>query len=339
MTSPNPADSTSEPPPFLRPPIVEQLALDELAPGVVHRVRLVMTQNATGNETMVPVFVVRAEGDPTPVVGVTAAIHGNELNGIRVTQELAARLSEDPFPLLRGTVIAVPLLNVPGYLNSSRGFSNGADLNRMMPGRADGNESELYAHRILDRIVRHCDYLFDLHTASFGRVNTHYVRCDTNSPTAVRLASVLAPQIVLHSPDADGTLRGTAAERGIHALTVEIGDPQRIQGTLVRSAVSGLTEALSELGLLAPTPSTPSEEPIRCVRSSWMYTDRGGLLTVLPELSARVAEGEVVATLRNIWGDIVRHYRAPAAGVVIGKSTNPAAGAGSRIVHLGIEDV
>ena len=297
-----------------------------------------MTQNATGNETLVPVFVAKAASDPTPVVGITAAIHGNELNGIRVTQELAAKLSEDPFPLVRGTVIAVPLLNVPGYLNSTRGFSNGADLNRIMPGRADGNESELYAHRILDRIVRHCDYLFDLHTASFGLVNTHYVRCDTNSPTAVRLASVLWPQIVLHSPDADGTLRGAAAERGTHALTVEIGDPQRIQGRLVRSAVFGLSEALSDLGLLTPTPSTPPEEPIRCVRSFWMYTDRGGLLSVFPELAARVSQGEVVATLRNAWGDIVRRYRAPEAGVVIGKSTNPAAVAGSRILHLGIED-
>ena len=208
---------------------------------------------------------------------------------------------------------------------------------RIMPGRADGNESELYAHRILDRIVRHCDYLFDLHTASFGRVNTHYVRCDTSSPTALRLASVLGPQIVLHSPNTDGTLRGAAAERGTHAITVEIGDPQRIQGRLVRSAVSGLTEALSELGLLAPTSTAPTDEPIHCVRSSWMYTDRGGLLSVSAELGARVAEGEVVATLRNAWGDIVRRYRAPEDGVVIGKSTNPAAGAGSRIVHLGIE--
>ena len=170
------APSSPEFPPFVCPPIVESLPLEELEPGRVHRLRLVLTQNATGNETLVPTFVARASDDGS-VVGITSAIHGNELNGIRVIHELLSEIGGEGLALRRGTLIAVPILNVPGYLNNTRDFSDGVDLNRIMPGRADGNESELYAHRILERIVRHCDYLIDLHTANLGRVNTHYVRC------------------------------------------------------------------------------------------------------------------------------------------------------------------
>ena len=322
--------------PFVRHPIVETLNLDELEPGRPHRLRLTMTQNATGNETLLPVIVARAEGEPTPVVGITAAIHGNELNGMRVVQELSASLSKDPSKLMRGTVIAVPLLNVPGYLNATRRFSDGVDLNRIMPGKPNGNESELYAHRIMDRIIKHCDYLFDLHTASFGRVNTHYVRCDLSSPIVTELATKLEPQLILHSPNSDGTLRGAAAQLGIHALTVEIGDPQRIQRGMVREAYSGLTAALEHLGMLEPTSASEPEEVLCCARSYWMYTERGGLLHVLPSLGERLKKGDEVARLRNVWGDLVGRFYAPEDSVVIGKSTNPTAGAGSRIVHLGI---
>jgi predicted deacylase len=322
-------------PPFVRPEIVEHLDLEAFEPGRVHRVRLAMTQNASGNETLLPIFVARS-AEPGPAVAVTAAIHGNELNGIPVVHQLMHLLGTEPFALLRGTIIAAPILNVPGYLNFTRTFEDGADLNRLMPGRADGNESELYAHRIIDRIVRHCDYLIDLHTASFGRANTHYVRCDMRSRIVLRMATLLGPQIIVHSPNADGTLRGAAADRGIHAVTVEVGDPHRFQGKLVRSAGLGLLEVLADLDMLPETAAAPVEDPIRCARSFWIHTDRGGLLRVLPELGARVEAAEVVATLQNAWGDLVRHYRAPEDGVVIGLSTNPAARAGSRILHIGV---
>lgn len=322
--------------PFIRPPIVEEIHLDELEPGLIHRLRLVMTQNATGNETLLPVVVARAKHNPSPVVGITAAIHGNELNGMRVVQELVASLTENPSLLKQGTLIAVPLLNVPGYLNATRRFSDGVDLNRIMPGKPNGNESELYAHRIMDRIIKHCDYLFDLHTASFGRVNTHYVRCDLSSQIVTELATRLEPQLILHSPHSDGTLRGAAAQLGIHALTVEIGDPQRIQRGMVQEAYSGLTGALEHLGMFEAHTEHIQEDVICCHRSYWMYTERGGLLNVHPALGEHLKKGDEVARLRNVWGDLVVRFYAPEDSVVIGKSTNPTAGAGSRIVHLGI---
>ncbi len=319
--------------PFLRPPIVQRLELDAMSVGE-HRVRVVMTENATGNETMVPAIVVKS-AEPSPVVGITAAIHGNELNGIVVIHRLIALIAKSG--LLKGTVVAVPIVNIPGYLRQQREFEDGVDLNRVMPGKPDGNESALYAHRFLDRVVSSFDYLVDLHTASSGRENSLYVRVDTSDPRALTIARVLSAQIILHSPGADGTLRGAAQRRGITALTVEVGDPHRFQPGMVRSARIGLQGALHHLGMIPEAgPDSDAAPAVECARSYWIYSDRGGVLRVLPHVTDRVRRGDRIAVLFNVWGDVVREYAAPEDGIIIGRSVNPTARAGSRVVHLGI---
>lgn len=292
-----------------------------------------MTENATGNDTLVPVIALRS-AKPGPVVGVTAALHGNELNGIPVIHRLLTELERRG--LLKGTVVAVPIVNVPGYLRHQRVFDDGVDLNRIMPGKDKGDESSLYAHRFFERVARSFDYLIDLHTASHGRINSLYIRVNTLDRESAHMARLIKPQILLHSPANDGTLRGAAESVGIHALTVEIGDPLRFQSNLVRSTRLGLQEVLEYLGMVEDLSDPENNEVIECSRSFWMYSDRGGILTVLPDLVERVEKGQVVARLRDIWGELVREYHAPESGVVIGKSTNPTASAGSRILHLGI---
>jgi len=295
--------------------------------------RVVMTENASGNETLIPVIAVRAK-DYKPVVGVTAVVHGNELNGIPVIHRLIESLARTE--LLRGSVVAVPIVNVPGYLRKQREFEDGQDLNRIMPGKAEGNEAAIYSNRFMARIASKFDYLIDLHTASAGRVNSLYVRADMKNEVIAKMARLIAPQIIVHSPEPDGSLRDACVQLGASALTVEVGDPQRLQRGLVRAARLGIQEVLEHLGLIPDISDTGDDEIVECARSYWMYTDRGGVLSVLPGVADEVKEGDVVARLFNVWGDSVREYRAPESGVVVGKSTDPAARAGSRILHLGI---
>ena len=319
--------------PFQRPPIVTELGLDSLEPGKIHRMRVTMTENATGNETLLPAVVLRAQ-DPKPVVGVTAVIHGNELNGIPVIHRLLSTLNETA--LIKGTVVAVPIVNVPGYMRKQREFEDGVDLNRIMPGSAGGDESQFYAARFMDRVAREFDYLIDLHTASAGRVNSLYVRADMSKPEIAKMARLISPQIIVHSPEPAGSLRGACADRVTVALTVEVGDPQRLQRGLVRAARLGIQEVLEDLGMIPNVSDTDDDDIIECKKSYWIYSDRGGFLNVLPKLADTVEEGEVIARLFNVWGDMVREYLAPEKGIVVGKSTDPAARAGSRIMHLGI---
>jgi predicted deacylase len=270
-------------------------------------------------------------------MGVTAALHGNELNGVRVIQNFMAELDATK---LKGTVIAVPVVNVPGYLMNVRQFNDGQDLNRVMPGQLGGTQAQVYAHRFMTRVACHFEYLIDLHTASFGRINTLYVRADLTHPETSWMARAQLPQILLHNKGADGTLRGACMERGVHAITVEIGNPNRFQESLIEQGEVGVRNVITRLGMLPDVKLvTTGHSPAVCIRSYWMYTEVGGVLEVFPDLADRVVKGEKVASVADIFGDTQAEYFAPENGIVIGRSTHPVNQTGSRILHLGIEGV
>ena len=315
-----------------QPRIVTRLVLDELPRGQITRVRVEMVHDGLGRPMTVPVLVARGER-PGPVFGITAAVHGNELNGIPVIHRLFEELQPRQ---LRGSIVAVVVANVPGLLLEQRQFNDGTDLNHIMPGDPHGNAAQIYAHRLLERIVRNFDYLVDLHTASFGRVNSLYVRADMNNATASRMARLLRPQIIVHNPPSDHTLRGAAEDHQIPAITTEIGNPQRFQGDYIRRALVGLRAVLCDLGLLGRRPTMTGSPPVICSQSYWLYTDHGGLLEVFPDVTDRVGRGDVIARLSNAFGDVVREYRSPETGIVIGKNVNPVAQTGARILHLGL---
>lgn len=309
----------------------ENLDLEALAPGE-HRLRLALTEDGTSHELRIPVRVFKGH-HPGPVVGITAAIHGNEVNGIPTIHRLFRRLSP---PSLRGTVVAAAPVNLPGYLRNQREFSDGKDLNRLFPGSPVGTESQVFAYAVTERLIRHFDYLLDLHTASFGRINSLYIRADMTRPETADLARVIHPQIVVHNKSGDGTLRGAAEDLGIHAITVEIGNPQRAQENLVVNSSIGLREALEHLGMVDADEERITEPLVECSRSFWLYTDGGGILEIFPGLTDRLTKGQPVAQLINEWGEVHRTYEAPSDGIVIGRATNPVAQSGSRILHLGV---
>jgi predicted deacylase len=328
-------NSEVTPPPISIPTIhrAEHLDVEACPPGQITRFQIALVADGLGDDIHVPIMVARGR-KPGPVFGLTAAVHGNELNGIRVIHDLFEHMEVSA---LKGTVVAVIAVNVPGLHWHQRQFIDGTDLNHIFPGRPGGNVAQVYAHRVVERIVKRFDYLVDLHTASFGRINSLYVRADMTQETSARMAYLLRPQIIVHNPAADSTLRGTAMDMGIPAITVEIGDPQRFQPNYIRSCRVGLRSILANVGGMLPrrVVATP-QEPILCQRSYWMYTDHGGLLEVLPNAASTVQTEELVARLRSPFGDVVREYRAPERGVVVGKSVNPVGQTGARILHLGV---
>lgn len=308
-----------------------ELDIDALPRGEVQRLHIELGQDGLGRPLAVPTLALRGMR-PGPVVVLTAAMHGDELNGIPVLHQLFART--DP-RTLRGTLIGVIVVNLPGFLARRRLFTDRADLNHRMPGRLGGDEAFSFAAQLMDRIVSKADRLFDLHTASAGRVNCLYVRADMDQPIAARMARLQRPQVVLHDPPTDGTLRGAASAQGIPAITLEIGDPQLFQPRFVRRALAGIRAVLGAEKIIPRRPPSELPEPIICRRSAWLYTEKGGLLTVLPKVGERVKAGDVIAEMTTIFGDPLLTYPAPSDGVVIGKSTDPVAPTGSRILHLG----
>lgn len=310
---------------------VSELDVEALPTRAISRLLLAVSEDALGRSVRVPVLVARG-AHPGPTLGLTAALHGNELNGIPVLHRLFADID---LQRLRGAVVGVVVVNVPGLLRNERVFQDGRDLNHLMPGKPAGTDSEVYAHRFVSRVVRHLDYLIDLHTASFGRVNSLYIRADLNNELTARMARRLRPQILLHNPPSDKTLRGTAMEMGIPAITLEIGDPQAYSLRFIKASVSGIRAVIGDLGLYRKTRLAEGPAPVVCRSSSWLYTRGGGFLEVGPALTARVEQGDRVARLTNAFGDVVEETLAPSGGIVIGKSVNPVGPSGARILHLG----
>lgn len=314
-------------------PVLEIHCLSEAdsTPGTVQRYWLHIADNGIGEPIRVPIIVARG-AQPGPVLGITAAVHGNELNGISVVQRLFGELDS---AALRGTVIGVLAMNVPGVLLRQRQFNDGEDLNRVAPGKADGSDSQIYAHRLIERIIAHFDLMIDLHTASNGRVNSLYVRADMDNPGTARMARLQSPQIIVHNPPNDKTMRGAAASRGVDAITVELRDPNRFQPGTVEDGLQGVRNVLYDRGMLDGTILCPVTETILCTGSYWLYTDQGGLLEVVPRVAQRVAKGELIARVRTIFGEVVKEVFAPEDSIVVGRSVDPINQTGSRIVHLG----
>ncbi len=310
---------------------IERLDLDRLEPGKICRRWLRIVENGLGESISVPVFIARGMKEG-PTLGVTAAVHGNELNGIPVIQRLFAQLDTSH---LCGTIIGVLVVNVPSFERKKRRFLDGTDLNHIMPGKEDGRVSQVYAWNIVDKLIKHFDYLMDLHTASNGRVNSYYIRADMDDPTVKKMALLQNAQIIVHNPPSDGTLRGAADEMGIPAITLEVGNPNLFQKGMIRDGLTGINNFLGEFGFLDCEVEEIDQSTILCSHSAWMYTDGGGLLTVHPSVTDLVKKDEHIATLRNIWGEITKQYHAPYDGVVIGKSVSPVNQTGGRILHLG----
>lgn len=319
---------------FQKTPVIKNLDLDSFPSNTISHRWLQIVSNGIGQPIFVPVMVAKG-AKSGPVLGLTAVVHGNELNGMSVIQRFFSSLVLDK---LSGTVVGIPVLNVPSVLVNERHFIDGSDLNRIMPGKKNGNRSQVYAHRILNRVITHFDFLLDLHTASFGRINSFYIRADLSSTMAYKLASVQNPQIILNAPPKDGTLRGAAADLGIDAITVEVGDPDKLQKGMIRSGLSGVYNTLSLLRMYDVDIEKDTEEPVICKSSYWIYNDKGGIVQVHTKLTQKLHKGERIATVRNVFGEVLKEYFAPEDGIVIGQSVNPVGQTGSRLIHLGISD-
>ena len=313
-------------------PVIKQIDISSVPPGTTRYFHLRIVADGMGRSILIPVIIARGIADG-PTLGVTAAVHGNELNGIPVVQRLCKEV--DP-SVLRGVLVGVPIMNVPGYLNMQRYFSDGYDLNRIMPGNPQGNQSEIYAYRLVDRLISKFNYLLDLHTASFGRVNSYYIRANMEDEFTAQLARLQNAQIILNSPAPDSTVRGTACELGAKAITLEVGDPNLFQKGHIRSGLTGINNAMAFLNMIDDDIEAPDKPAIICKSSYWIYTDKGGILQVLPGVAQKLRKGDKIAILRDAFGDTTKEFFAPEDGIVIGKHVQPVAQTGTRVIHFGL---
>ena len=319
---------------------IEEINLDNQAPHQIKKYWLKLFDNGLSHPISIPVIIAKGD-DSGPVLGLTAAIHGNELNGIKVIQEVLEQININE---LKGIIIAVPGLNQVSVTQDSRLFFDDEDLNRNFPGKEKGNRSQQYVWQINDKILSKIDYLIDMHTASFGRVNSLYVRADMDNEKMKQMALLQDADIILKNKgvpsagdniSATRTMRAEAMLKGIPTITIEYGNPQVYQPEMTVRGVNGIKNVLNWLKMHDfETPE--SNQAVLCKKSYWIYLDQGGLLEVPVKLNQIVEKDEIIGQLRNPFGEIIKTYKSPERGIVIGKSSNPVNMSGGRIIHLGI---
>jgi len=215
-------------------------------PGTSQRLMWSASQIFEGVSSETPVLIVNGRGEG-PVLCLTAAIHGDELNGIEMVRRVLHDLDPEE---VNGTVIGIPIVNLQGFRRGSRYLPDRRDLNRYFPGNPEGSSASRIAHSLFDSIIRHCDALVDLHTGSFYRTNMPQLRADLRYEEIKDLTQGFGGIAVLHSEAAVGTLRRAATDAGIPTITLEAGEPLRLQSAKVSQGVTGIFTLLDTLDIV-----------------------------------------------------------------------------------------
>ncbi len=304
----------------------------EVGPGTSQRLSWSATELFEGVPVSTPVLV--ANGVlPGPTVCLTAAVHGDELNGI----EMVRRIFHDIEPKkLAGALIGVPIVNVQGFRRGSRYLPDRRDLNRYFPGNPNGSAAARIAHSLFNDIIIHCDALVDLHTGSFERANLPQLRADLRNPDVVTLTQGFGAMVVLHSASTVGTLRYAATRAGIPAVTVEAGGPSQLELAEVKHGVKGVETLLTTLGMTRRTRLWGSPEPVY-YESSWVRADNGGILLSDVSLGSSIRKGDLLGSITDPMSNARTEVRSPYSGRIIGMARNQVVMPGFAAFHVGIQ--
>lgn len=312
------------------PPLV--MLGSEVAPGTSTRLSWSPSLSFEGIAVPTPVLVVNG-ANAGPVLCLTAAVHGDELNGIEIVRRVLYNLDAEK---LSGTVVGVPIVNLQGFRRGSRYLPDRRDLNRFFPGDPRGSSAARIAHSFFNEVIGHCSALVDLHTGSFYRTNLPQLRADLRDEDVLELSQGFDGTVVLQSEGALGTLRKAAVNMGIPAVTLEAGEPMRLQEKEVNHGVKTIQSLLGKMGMVKKSSFWGEPEPVY-YQSAWVRADQGGILFSEVGLGERVKKNEILGTvtdpITNVRTEIVSPYR----GRVLGMALNQVVMPGFAAFRIGIQ--
>jgi len=304
----------------------------QIPPGTSQRLSWSATELFEGVPVATPVLVVNGRL-PGPTLCLTAAVHGDELNGIEVVRRVMHDI--DPSKLA-GAVIGVPIVNLQGFRRNSRYLPDRRDLNRHFPGNPTGSAASRIAHSFFTEIVAHCDALVDMHTGSFERANLPQLRADLNDSDIRTLTKGFGATVILHSVPTEGTLRAAATRVGIPAVTLEAGGPSVLELEEVKHGVRGIETLLYSLGMRQRYRLWGDPEPVY-YRSTWVRANRGGILLSDVKLGDHVTQGDLLGTITDPMNNASSNLYAPYSGRIIGMARNQIVMPGFAAFHVGIK--
>lgn len=317
------------PPPRTRKPIDEWRG-QHLEAGASHDVKLAVSESYSGATLRIPIHIQRAAADG-PVVFVTAALHGDEINGTGAIRQL---IRDESFRLLRGAVVLIPVLNLLAFDRHSRYLPDRRDLNRCFPGSVSGSLASRMARTIFDEIVSRCDYGIDLHTAAVRRTNYPTVRGDMKSPVVRKLAKSFGSEIIVSGKGPRGAFRREACKVNCPTIIMEGGEVWKVEPAIVETAVRGVKNVMRGLEMLDGDVDRPDYQVV-IEKTKWIRAERGGFLRFHINTGEIIEAGQPLATNTNLLGHERSALYSPFDAVVLGMTTLPAVSPGEPICHLG----
>ena len=316
-------------------PVIEKLDVSDLPPASLSRFYFRVTDQAIGQGWYVPVLVAKG-ASPGKRLLLTAAIHGDELNGIAVIQDLVPGLD---LGTLKGSVVAIPGLNTPGLLQDSRNFTPGqyatpTNLNRKMPGDVKGDEvGTVYAGRLWSQLfMGNVDVGIDLHTQSRGTAYPLYVFAETLA--AREIARALRPDMIKFDPGVKGAVENELNAAGATGVTMEMGEPDRFDPAMIARGKRGIGNVMIALGMIAGRQDLSGPDPYIGNKTVDVWSARGGYGRIMTPVGSVVTRGQVVATISDPFGRIVYTALAPMDGRVLSAATAPTREVGGLLVRI-----
>lgn len=305
----------------------------EVAPGTRARVDIALPNLYTTTPVFMPVHVIHGHR-PGPRLFITGSIHGDEINGVEIIRRL---LLQKSLRHLRGSILAVPVVNVYGYVRQSRYLPDRRDLNRSFPGSGKGSLAARLAATLVSEVVDGSTHGIDLHTGAIHRENLPQVRATLDAGDEMAaLAKAFETPVILDAEVRPGSLRAIAAERDIPILLYEAGEALRFDEFAVRAGLRGILGVMRHLGMIRATPARRpiSREPLIARSSVWVRAQQSGILLSLTALGAHVERGDTLGIITDPFRPVEDPVRAPVSGIVIGRTNLPLITEGEALYHL-----
>lgn len=308
-----------------------RIAGEEILPGQTRSLQLPIAELPSGTPLALALRVVRGRR-PGPRLFVSAAVHGDEVNGVEILRRV---LRHKALKRLRGTLMAIPVVNVFGFTSQSRYLPDRRDLNRCFPGSGVGSLGSRLAHLFMTEVVVHATHGVDLHTGAVQRTNLPQIRITRDHAPSLKLARRFGAPVVIESPIRDGSLRAAVAEAGVPLLVYEGGEANRFDEWAIRAGVRGVMRILRALGMLpARATKKPLPEPLHSRSTRWVRAPESGVFRPGCALGSWAEEGDLLGRIADPLGYREVEVRAPFPGVVVGRSNNPLVHEGDALYNL-----
>lgn len=286
----------------------------------------------TMNKLKIPIIVERSKIDG-PTVLFTACLHGDEINGTEIVRQLIVQKINKP---KRGTIICIPIINIFGFINKTREFPDGRDLNRVFPGSKTGSLASRFAYYILKDIIPHVDYAIDFHAGGASRFNAPQIRIVPENPELKELSDVFNAPFTLYSKNISGSFRNSCDKLGVKMLLFEGGKSLDINEEVTNDAIEGTKRFLDHLDMLNPRKKAniKSKKPIYIEKSNWVRAKYSGMFHGMVKIGSFIKKGELIATISDPYGKVEHKMKAPHDGYVINVNDAPIVYQGDAIFHV-----